>query len=92
MRLVLTERFQEDLSVLDEETRRAAFQILLEIPTAFRQPARHAGIGLRKLHSSGVWEVRIGLHWRILLTLERDAAVVRRAATHEEVRRYLKSL
>ena len=92
MRLVLTERFQQDFSQLDERARGKALEALFAIPAAFREPSRHAGIGLRKLHPSGVWEIRIGLDLRLLLLLQPDTAIVRQVATHDEVKRYLRSL
>jgi hypothetical protein len=62
------------------------------IPAAFRDPARHSGIGLRKLHPSGMWEVRVGLGLRILFSLEPDRARMLRVTDHHGVQQYLKTL
>ena len=61
------------------------------IPAAFRDPSRHGGIGLRKLHPSGIWEVRVGLGLRILMCLEPDRARVVSITNHDGVKAYLRS-
>lgn len=83
---------QRDLEHLSEGERVEVIGVILAIPGAFREPARHAGIGLRKIHPRGYWEVRAGLKTRILFRLSVDRALLLRVAGHDEVRRYLKSL
>ena len=92
MKLVLTERFVRDVRALDAAGRAASFETLLALPTAMARPHAHAGLGIRKLHASGVYEARVGLRLRLLFTLAGDEAVLVRVADHDEVRRYLKSL
>ena len=72
--------------------RAAVFDAILVLPEAFRRPGKHSGLGLRKLHVSGLWEVRIGLGLRALLQTTHDAAVLRFLGTHDEVRQYLRNL
>ncbi len=92
MRIELTERFRRDVRALDADGRAAVFEALLNLPAAMGDLHRHAGLGLRKLHHSGVWEARVGLGLRILFTVEQKAYTFVRAATHDEIRRYLRSL
>lgn len=92
MRLALAERFQDDVRSLPEPSRAAVFDALLALPDALKEPHRHAGLGIRKLHASGVWEARIGLGVRIVFALERNLCTLVRVGTHDEVRRYLRSL
>jgi len=55
-------------------------------------PHRRAGLGLRKLHHSGVWEARVGLGLRAVFTLADGVATLVSVGTHEDVRRYLDTL
>jgi mRNA-degrading endonuclease YafQ of YafQ-DinJ toxin-antitoxin module len=92
MRLALTERFQRDAGGLARDQRAALFEVLLALPKAVGQPHLHQGLGIRKLHPSGIWEARVGLGLRVLFTLEADRLTLIRAATHDEVRRFLREL
>ena len=92
MRLALTERFQHDVRSLDAPARAAVLDVLLGLPAAIGDVHRHQGLGLRKLHRSGVWEARVGLGLRLILTIERDVCTLLRVGTHEDVLRYLRSL
>ncbi|MBI4229699.1 MAG: hypothetical protein HY608_02575 [Planctomycetes bacterium] len=92
MKILLAEGFQRDLAGLPVEERRRVLEVMLLIPVAFRDPARHSGMSLRKLHPSGIWEVRVGLGLRILLTLEPDRARMIRVTDHDGVRAYLRGV
>ena len=83
---------RDDLERLSEAERARVFEVIAGIPGAFREPARHSGIGLRKLHPRGYWEVRVGLKLRILFRLYPDRAVLLRIADHNGISRYLRSL
>lgn len=92
MRITLAETFQRDVRMLDREGRARLFEVVLALPEAFREPQRHAGLGLRKLHASQFWEARIGLGLRLVLALGKDEAMLVRVGSHDEVRRYLATL
>jgi mRNA-degrading endonuclease RelE of RelBE toxin-antitoxin system len=54
-----------------------------------------AGLGLKKLGMTSlgsVWEVRAGLHWRVIFLEGKNhsALFFRRVATHDEVREFLR--
>ena len=68
MRIALTERFQQDVRELRAEERSRLLDVLLELPRALGTPHVHAGLGLRKIHSTGIWEARLGLGLRIVFT------------------------
>ncbi|HEY3359274.1 MAG TPA: hypothetical protein VGQ83_38855 [Polyangia bacterium] len=91
MRLALTERFQRDVRDLREDQRAAVFEVILGLPGAVGSPHQHAGLGLRKLHASGIWEARLGLGLRLVFTVESDTATLMRVGSHDEIRRYLRS-
>lgn len=92
MRIALAERFQRDVRALTTTQRGAVFEVLLSLPRAIGDPHLHAGIGIRKLHRSGIWEARMGLGLRLVFALEPDLLTLVRVGSHDEIRRYLKSL
>jgi hypothetical protein len=92
VRVLLTERFQRDVRSLDDEQRRAVFDAILGLPRAMGDPHTHAGLGIRKLHRSGIWEARVGLGLRMVFGLEPDLLALVRVGDHDEVRRYLREL
>jgi len=92
MRIVLTERFQSDVRNLAAAERTAVFETLLALPQGIGKPHAHTGIGLRKIHRSGIWEARVGLGLRIVFGVEESTAKLLVVGTHNEVARFLKSL
>ncbi len=92
MRVALTERFQRDVRALSADRRAAVFECILSLPRAIGEPHLHAGLGVRKLHRSGIWEARVGLGIRLVFALEKDVVTLVRAGTHDAMRRYLREL
>jgi mRNA-degrading endonuclease YafQ of YafQ-DinJ toxin-antitoxin module len=92
MRAALTERFQSDVFARTNVERAAVMTVLLALPKALGRPHDHAGLGLRKIHASGIWEVRVGLGLRIVFTLADNTLTLVRLGTHDDVRRFLKAL
>lgn len=92
MRIALSERFQRDVRDLDPQARDAVFEALLALPAALGDPHRHAGLGIRKLHRSGIWEARVGLGLRLVFGLEPDVLTLVRVGSHEDVGRFLREL
>jgi len=92
MRIALSERFQRDVRDLDPQARATVFQALLALPVALGDPHTHAGLGIRKLHRSGIWEARVGLGLRLVFGLEPSVLILVRVGSHEDVRRILREL
>ena len=92
MKIALTEHFQSDVRALSSENRAAVFEALLSLPQALGSPHVHAGLGLRKIHRTGIWEARVGLGLRLVFTFADRVLTLVRAADHDEVRRYLRGL
>lgn len=92
MRVALGEAFQRDVRGLTGAHRVAVFEAMLSLPRALGDPHTHAGLGIRKLHASGIWEARVGLGLRLVFTLEADLLTLVRVGSHDEVRRYLRQL
>ena len=79
MKITLTERFQRDMTSLSAEEKKQLFSVLLEIPKVMGEPHRHQGIGMRKLHHSGIYEARIGLKLRMVFALQERTLISRNA-------------
>jgi mRNA-degrading endonuclease YafQ of YafQ-DinJ toxin-antitoxin module len=92
MRIALAERFLRDAAGLVDDQRTTLFAAMLALPRAIGKPHLHQGLGIRKLHVSGIWEARVGLGLRLVFALERDRITLVRIGTHEEVRRFLREL
>lgn len=92
MKIALLERFQKDVRGLRPDHRAPVFDVLLSLPRALGEPHLHSGLGIRKLHRSGIWEARVGLGLRLVFTIEHDLLTLVRVGTHEEIQRYLRDL
>jgi len=92
MKLLLMEHFQRDLADLSQEERSRCFELLMALPKAMGMPHRHAGLGIRKLHPSGIYEARVGLGLRIVFAMRKEQTILVRVGSHEDVRKYLSSL
>ena len=92
MKILLMERFQRDLADLSQEERSRCFELLMALPKTIGLSHRHAGLGIRKLHPSGVYEASVGLGLRVVFALRVDQDILVRVGSHEEVRKYLASL
>jgi mRNA-degrading endonuclease YafQ of YafQ-DinJ toxin-antitoxin module len=92
MKLSLTERFQRDVRDLAQDRKSALFDVMLSLPRAMGEPHLHSGLGIRKLHRSGIWEARVGLGLRLVFTIEPDLLTLVRVGTHDEIQQYLRAL
>jgi mRNA-degrading endonuclease YafQ of YafQ-DinJ toxin-antitoxin module len=92
MKVALTERFQRDVRDLAADRKAALFDVMLSLPRALGEPHLHSGLGIRKLHRSGIWEARMGLGLRLVFTVEPDLLTLVRVGTHDEIQRYLREL
>jgi mRNA-degrading endonuclease YafQ of YafQ-DinJ toxin-antitoxin module len=92
MRVALTEGFQRDVRSLSEPHRLAVFDAMLSLPRALGDPHFHGGLGIRKLHATGIWEARAGLGLRIVFGLQADLLTLVRVGSHDEIRRFLRQL
>lgn len=92
MKVALTERFQRAVRALDARQRAALFEAILSLPRALGDPHAHAGLGVRKLHASGIWEARVGLGLRVVFALEPHLLSLVYVGSHEDVRRLLREI
>ena len=91
MTIVLRESFLRTSRGLSAEERSALMQILVDLRATLSDPARHAGLGLRKLNPHPGWEVRLGLKTRALFRQEDDQIIFMFAGSHDEVVRFLRN-
>ena len=92
MNIVLRETFLRACRDLGAEEHAALVQLLLCLKAALKDPARHSGLGLRKLQPHPIWEVRLGLKIRALFRVDNDQAIFLFAGSHDDVVRFLRSL
>lgn len=92
MRILLTEAFQRDVVDLSSEEQSQLWHAVLKLPQAIKNLHSQTGLGLRKIHPSGIFEARIGLQLRVVFGYEGPTLVLDHVGNHESVRRYLKSL
>jgi hypothetical protein len=86
------DRFQRQCRAADRGDQTALLKLIFDLESALPSPQEHRGLGLRKLHPAGIWEVRLGLNIRVLFRLLPDEAIFLFMGTHDEVKRFLKSL
>jgi hypothetical protein len=92
VRVSFLDRLLRQLRAARPQDRTAVLDALLDLEAALANPARHSGMGLRKLHPTDLWEVRIGLALRVLFRLSRDEAFFVFRGTHDDVKHFLKNL
>ena len=92
MKITLTDRFQQDAKTLYDRERERLFVVIKKLPGALQNPHTHTGVGIRKIHPSGIFEARIGLGLRAIFGLKTQGIVLHRIGSHDEIRRYLKEL
>ena len=92
MRISFLERFRRQSRSASRQDQAALLQLLLDLEGALSNPQEHRGMGLRKLHPTEIWEVRGGLSLRALFRLATDEAIFIFLGTHDEVKRFLRTL
>lgn len=92
MPILLTENFLKDANSLSDPEKGQLFSVILKLPAALKEIHSHSGLGLRKIHSSGIYEARIGLGLRLVFGYDLGKVALHRVGTHDEIRRYLKNL
>ena len=93
MRIALSRRIQRQLEHAPLDLRQQLADAVKELSKALGQPHRHSGLGLRKVHRSGVYEFRIGRQCRIVFTQpEKDLVMLHLLGNHDDVQRFLDSL
>jgi len=67
--------------------RERIIEILLAIPDIFQNPHMHTGFGLRRLHGTQFYEIRLDLRWRLILSVSNEEIILFDVMNHDQVRR-----
>jgi mRNA-degrading endonuclease RelE of RelBE toxin-antitoxin system len=92
LKLSFADRFRRQCKAASSQDRAAILKLLLDLELTLTSPQEHTGLGLRKLHPAGYWEVRAGLSLRAIFRLDKNEAIVAFLGNHDEVKKFLNSL
>jgi mRNA-degrading endonuclease RelE of RelBE toxin-antitoxin system len=93
MRIALSHRIQRQLENAPQDLRSQLADAVKQLPRMLGQPHRHTGVGVRKIHPSGVFELRLGRQCRVVFTQpEKDMVMLHLLGNHDDVQRFLDSL
>ncbi|MBI3291840.1 MAG: hypothetical protein HYZ73_03390 [Elusimicrobia bacterium] len=91
MRYATCAAFERSLRGLEEKRKARVQETITRFVKAIDIGQRTPGLGLKQLRH-GVWEIRAGLLDRILFLREGDLLQFLIVGTHDDIRRFLKSL
>ena len=91
MSFFLSSRFRAVVRAYPKPVRVEIGRAIDLLQTSLGHPHRHAGLGIRKL-VGGYFEMRAGLHLRVIFRMDSEDVVFVFAGTHDEVQRFIKSL
>jgi len=89
MRIETTRQYDRSFSSLPATVQNQIEDAIPSLAEAFGKP--HAHLGLRKL-GKRLYESRVGLQWRIVFRHEPATLYLLLVGTHDEVRRFIRSL
>jgi mRNA-degrading endonuclease RelE of RelBE toxin-antitoxin system len=93
MKIALSRRIQRQLERAPIDLRQQLAEAVKELPQTLSQPHRHAGLGIRKIHRRGVFELRLSRQCRVVFTQpEKDLVMLHLLGNHDDVQRFLDSL
>jgi mRNA-degrading endonuclease RelE of RelBE toxin-antitoxin system len=93
MKIALARRLQRQLEHAPEDLRRQLAEAVTKLPEALGHPHRHAGLGVRKIHRRGIYELRLGRHVRVVFSLpEKNLVMLHLLGNHDDVQHFLDSL
>jgi mRNA-degrading endonuclease RelE of RelBE toxin-antitoxin system len=88
--IVLRDSFLRACRRLTKDEHAALMQIFVDLRGNLADPARHTGLGLRKVNPHPLWEARLGLRIRVLFRLEDDHVIFVFLGTHDEVQAFVR--
>jgi mRNA-degrading endonuclease RelE of RelBE toxin-antitoxin system len=90
IRIEFDRRLLKTLRQLGPEIHAETEKRIAQLAQDFGNPHAHSGLGLRKI-SKRVYEVRVGLHWRLALIHLPEKLLAVDLMTHQEIKRWLRS-
>lgn len=92
MKITLTSSFELDFKKRTAKEKEQVYEVLSELSNVVGKPHLHGGIGLRKIHSTGIFEARIGLGLRLIFAVAKREIILHRLGSHDIIRKYLKDM
>ena len=80
-------RFAKCWKTLPVTQRERIIEILLALPDIFQNPHQHTGFGLRRLHGTQFYEIRLDLRWRLILSSSNEEIILFDVMNLDQVRR-----
>ena len=84
-------RFDREFQKLHVPTQESVKKAIVSLLHHLQVGTRPQGLGLRRLRGI-IWEIRVGLTYRILFELKKDTITFAFIGTHDEVKRFLRTL
>ena len=89
IRVLLSERIQKTAGRLPPDVRERASKAIAEVASAFGDPHRHRGMGLRKLARRS-YEIRVHLQWRVVFLYDGESLIAYDVMDHDGVSQWLR--
>jgi mRNA-degrading endonuclease RelE of RelBE toxin-antitoxin system len=89
IQVLLSERIKKTAGKLPSDVREKASKAIAEVSTAFGDPHKHRGLGLRKLAKRS-YEIRVHLQWRVVFIHDTKTLIAYNVMNHDEVSLWLR--
>lgn len=89
IRVLLSERIKKTAAGLSPDVREKTSRALEDVGTAFGDPHKHRGLGLRKLARRS-YEIRVHLQWRLVFIHDGKDLIAYDVMNHDEVALWLR--
>lgn len=92
MKITFSPSFERDFKKRNPQEKEQVYQVLSRLSEVVGKPHLHGGIGLRKLHPSGIFEARLGLGLRMVFGFKDNELFLHRLGNHDAIRKYIRNL
>lgn len=92
MKITFTASFERDFKKQNSKEQEQVYEVIAKLPEVVGAPHSHRGVGVRKIHSTGIFEARLGLGLRLVFALGKSEIILHRLGSHDTIQKYLKSL
>ena len=89
IQVLLSERIRKTAATLPPDIREKAAKAIADVRTAFGDPHRHRGLGLRKLAARS-YEIRVHRQWRVVFVHDGKLLIAYDVMNHDEVAQWLR--
>ena len=92
MKITFTSSFERDFKKRNGKEQEQVYDVISKLPEVVEKPHLHGGTGIRKIHSTGIFEARLGLGLRLVFALGKNEIILHRLGSHDTIQKYLKNL